>query len=165
MREQGTLTHPQYCCSQAQKLHEADLRSVCSFEFTLWLSDLPGCRYGPTVSFPFCTNILLLKAKMGLWYIHVSPGGRLENTTETHRKGWQHYDQIYKPKYSRSIDSVPFELWRKLGQIFQHETVEWYNWFKVGDCIFISFLIYDTYYVLITPYYLLSCIINIASEY
>lgn len=36
---------------------------------------------------------------------------------------------------------------------------------KVRDCIFITFLIYDTYYVLITPYYLLSSIINIAAEY
>lgn len=141
------------------------IHSVCSFEFTFWPSDLLGCRYGPIFNFPFCKNILLLKAKKGLWYIHVSLGVQLENTAETHRKDWQHYDQIYKPKYSRSIDSIPFELLRKLSQILQHKIVEWYNWFKVRDCIFITFLIYDTYFVLITPYYLLSCIINIASAY
>lgn len=80
-------------------------------------------------------------------------------------KDWQHFDQIYKTKYSRSMDSIPFELFRKSGQISHQKVMKLYNWFKVRDCIFITFLMYDTYYVLITPYYLLSGIINKVSEY
>lgn len=139
---------------------------MCSFEFTFWLSDLLGCGYSPTFNFLFLQKHPSVKGKDGLAvYSCMSLWVQLENATETHRKDWQDFDQIYKTKYSRSIDSIPFELFRKSGQILQHKTVKWYNWFKVRDCIFITFLMYDTYYVLRTPYYLLSCIINIASEY
>lgn len=65
VRKQGILTHPPYCCSQAQKLHESGFHEAGLYTRCVALNSYFGCIYGPIFHFPFLQKQPSVKGKDG----------------------------------------------------------------------------------------------------
>lgn len=102
---------------------------MCVFEFTFWLSDFLGYKYGPTFSLGFLQKHPSVKGKDGFpIYPSVCLWVQLENTIETHEKDWQHFYQIYKQNIQEALILFLLNSLENLGQICN---LKWWN-YKIG---------------------------------